>query len=60
MSALEEHISSSRPATIAVKDGAIRSLLALARSNVLVIVVLVCFALTPLLGAGIGAGGGRR
>jgi 4-amino-4-deoxy-L-arabinose transferase-like glycosyltransferase len=32
-----------------VKDRAIRSLLALARSNVLVIVVLTCYALTPLL-----------
>src|SRR5215213_1463543 len=49
VSTLDEHISTPQPAAIAMKQGSIRSLLTLARSNVLIIVVLVCFALTPLL-----------
>ena len=49
MTAIDEHRSSLQPSAIALWDRSIRSLLMLARSNVLIIVVLACFAVTPLL-----------
>jgi hypothetical protein len=49
VSAVDEQISSSQPAAIAVKNCCIHSLLTFVKTNVLIIAVLICFALTPLI-----------